>query len=87
MADSAVDTATTSGTANPRACGHAITITVTIRSSAKLKLWPTRSQAMSVTVPTLIATIVSHSAARLARSCDRERDSCASRTRSITCDR
>ena len=33
-AASAVDTATTSGTASPRACGQVMTMTVTIRSSA-----------------------------------------------------
>ena len=47
----AVDIATTSGTASPSACGHATTMTVTVRSTATSRLVPTASQAPSVTAP------------------------------------
>ena len=72
-ADNAVDTATTNGTARPRACGQVITMTVTMRSSAKLNARPAPSHATSVTVPQPTAMRVSHMAARFARSCVRER--------------
>ena len=43
-AASDVETATTSGTARPSACGQAMTMTVTIRSSAKVAPAPTAYQ-------------------------------------------
>ena len=65
----AVDTATTSGTARPSACGQAITITVTVRSMAKAKSFPIRKVQMNiVTAPPNRAMKVSHCAARPARS-------------------
>ncbi len=62
------------------ACGQVMTITVTTRSSAKAKSRPAASQTASVTLPAANAMSVSQSAARLARSCVRERVSCARRT-------
>ena len=49
----AVDIATTRGTASPSACGHATTMTVTVRSTATSRLVPSASQAPSVTAPPL----------------------------------
>jgi len=80
-------TATTSGTARPRAWGQAITITVTARSMAKAKSRPSVSHTNRVAKPPPSAMAVSHTAARLARSWLRERDSWAFRTISMTCDR
>ncbi len=65
-----------------------MTITVMVRSSAKSKDRPAHSsQATSVSAPAVMAMMVSHSAARLARSWPRERDCCASSTMLMTCDR
>src|ERR1017187_6493920 len=44
LADNAVDLATTNGTANPKACGQQITITVTILSIANDKGCPAKFQ-------------------------------------------
>ena len=43
-AESAVDLATTKGTAKPKACGQQITITVTMRSMANAKVSPVMYQ-------------------------------------------
>ena len=86
-APSAVDTATTSGIASPRACGHAMTMTVTARSIAYDSGSPSASHTTKVSAPPPSATNVSHSAARSARSCVLDFDSCASRTRSMTWER
>ena len=65
-----------------------ITITVTMRESANENPRSARvSHRASVRPPAVIATIASQRAARSARSCVRERDSCAWRTISITCAR
>ena len=48
---------------------------------------PRTSQAPSVRAPTLTAIVVNHTAARFARSCERERDSWARRTIAITWER
>ena len=77
LAESEVETATTSGMARPRAWGQVMTITVTMRPRAKLKSLPAPSQMASVSPPADSAMTVSHSAAPFARSCDRDRDSCA----------
>jgi hypothetical protein len=69
LAESDVDTATTSGTARPSACGHVMTITVTMRSIAKSSGRPAASQATRVADPAPSAMIVSQNAARFARSC------------------
>ena len=86
-ADSDVETATTKGTASPSACGQAITITVTVRSSAKAKSLPKASHTPRVAPPPPSATSVSQNAARFAKSWVRERVSCARRTSSMTCAR
>src|SRR5660397_201153 len=72
----AVETATTRGMASPRAWGQVITITVMVRPRANSKALPARSQAARVIAPAVMATIVSHMAARSARSWLRERLSC-----------
>ncbi len=80
-----VETATTRGTARPRACGQVITITVTVRSMEKRKSRPEKaSQANMVIAPEPMAIKVSHMAAVLARSWDLDLLSWASRTRFIT---
>ena len=69
FAEIAVDTATTRGTANPNAWGQAMTMTVTVLSKAKTKsCLAMPSQTNMVSPPTESAMIVSHKAARLARS-------------------
>ena len=88
FAASAVETATTSGTARPRACGQAMTMTVTVRSMANAKSLPMRTcQMKKVITPPPKATMVSHSAAVLARSWVFDLLSWACLTRSMTCDR
>src|ERR1035437_5342898 len=88
FAASAVETATTSGTARPKACGQAMTITVTVRSMANAKSLPMRtSQTKRVITPPPKATIVSHRAAVLARSWVFDLLSWACLTRSMTCDK
>ncbi len=68
FAESAVETAITRGTASPRACGQAITITVTVLDKAKLKLCPVNtSHTNIVNAPAVIAIIVNQNAALLAR--------------------
>ena len=79
-----VETATTSGTARPRACGQAMTMTVAIRSIAKSRLSPRRNQPKKVIAPTERAIRVRRRAARFARSCARDLLSWAFRTSSIT---
>ncbi|GBE58419.1 hypothetical protein BMS3Abin01_01356 [bacterium BMS3Abin01] len=84
-AASAVETATTSGTASPRAWGQVMTITVTVRSRANAKLSEEKiSQKARVIPPAAMAMMVSTRAARLARSWVLDLLSCASRTSSIT---
>jgi hypothetical protein len=83
-AASAVDTATTSGIARPSACGQAMTITVTARSIANDSGFPSAIHVPNVSAPPPRATIVSHMAARSARSCVFDLDSCACRTSSTT---
>jgi hypothetical protein len=51
-----VETATTRGTASPRAWGQVMTITVTIRSREKAKSKPAASHTARVTAPTVRAT-------------------------------
>ena len=88
LAASAVETATTSGTASPRACGQAMTMTVTARSMAKeSSLSMTPSQIKKVIAPPPSAMMVSHIAAVLAKSWVFDLLSWACLTRSITCDR
>jgi hypothetical protein len=76
-AESPVETATTRGTASPRACGQAITMTVTAGASAHGTETPVAYHAAGVAAPPPSATAVGHTAARLARSCAREPDSWA----------
>ena len=59
-------------------------MTVTARSSEKSNGLPMRSHVTSVAEPTVIAITVSQSAARLAKSCVLDFDSCAARTISMT---
>jgi hypothetical protein len=66
IAAAVVDMATTKGIATPRACGHDVTITVTILSKAKARLWFTY-QTIKVVIPTTIDIIVSHLATLSAR--------------------
>ena len=80
-------TATTSGTASPSACGQAMTMTVTMRSTANGTSAPSASQTKSVAPPTESAIQVSHCAARFATSWVRERLSWAWRTSAMTCAR
>ena len=88
MAETAVETATTSGMASPRACGQVMTITVTMRDRAKTNSrWARKSQTNRVTTPTLMETMVSQKAARSARFCVRDLLSCACRTSSVICAR
>ncbi len=63
-----VETATTSGTAKPKACGHAITMTVTIRSIAKSKVFPISIQVIKVINPADSAIIVRKNATLMARA-------------------
>ena len=70
----------TKGTANPRAWGHEMTSTVTIRSTANAGSPRRESQAAKVSTPAAIATTVSQKAARSARACAREREVCACST-------
>jgi hypothetical protein len=60
---------TASGTARPRAWGHAITSTVTSRSTAKAGSRRRASHATNVTAPAPMAAIVSQNAARSASAC------------------
>ena len=83
-AASAVETATTSGTARPSAWGQAMTITVAARSTANPTPSPRASHAANVAAPAERAITTSRNAARSARSWVRDRLSCAFRTRSIT---
>jgi hypothetical protein len=69
FADAEVEIATTSGMARPNACGHAITITVTIRVSAKLNSLPTTNHTARVVKPTERAMMVSQKAALSPRCC------------------
>jgi len=62
-------------------------MTVTVRASANGMEAPTVSHATMVTAPPASAITVSHTAARFARSCERERDSWAWRTIVMTCAR
>src|SRR5699024_10294483 len=55
LAEIDVDTATTSGAANPNACGQVITITVTIRSTATSNEYPSNNQINSVANPAISA--------------------------------
>ena len=83
-----VEMATTRGTANPSACGQAMTMTVTIRSRAKAKPRPPRaSQAIKVSAPTPTAITVSHMAALSESFWVLDLLSWACRTRSITWER
>ncbi len=67
-ADSDVETETTSGMARPSACGQAMTMTLTVRDSAKSASSPMMtSQAMRVANPTVTAVMVRKRAARSAR--------------------
>ena len=66
-------TATTRGTASPSACGQAMTITVTMRSTANGASAPRANQTNSVVAPTESVIQVSHCAARFATSWVRER--------------
>ena len=54
--DNAVIIATTSGTASPSACGHAMTSTVTMSVSEALKSLPSRSHTIRVISPAPTAT-------------------------------
>ncbi len=63
FAESEVDIAATRGIANPRACGHVITITVAILSIEKLNDAPIDNQINNVENPTVKAIIVSQKAA------------------------
>jgi len=54
--DTAVEIATTSGIARPRACGHAITSTVTVRSTAPSPSPTINAQTTKVTTPAATAT-------------------------------
>ena len=67
-AESAVDFATTNGTAKPKACGQQITITVTMRSMANAKVSPVKYQYKKVEMPENIAMNVNHFAALSAKS-------------------
>ena len=51
FAETEVEIATTNGTASPSACGHEITITVTILSSANSNSRPRKSQVARVVNP------------------------------------
>ncbi len=68
FAASEVETATTRGTASPRAWGQDMTITVTALSMAKAESLLKLSQAANVIAPTLRDIMVSHRAALSARS-------------------
>ncbi len=67
LAAMAVDTATTKGTARPRAWGQVITITVTIRSREKQIPLPAKSQAPSVMPPAVRAMMVSQKSGTVGR--------------------
>src|SRR5699024_4090271 len=56
LAEREVETAKTSGAAKPSACGQVITITVTIRSKATSKAYPSASQKNNVIKPDASAT-------------------------------
>jgi hypothetical protein len=75
-----VEMATTSGTASPKACGQAMTSTVTTRTMEKSIGAPISCQTTSVRIPARRATPVSSWAARSARCWARDFDSCASET-------
>ncbi len=64
-----VDIATTSGIATPKACGQEVTMTVTIRSSAKDNSRPRPNHVIKVIMPTLMETMISHMATLPARFC------------------
>ena len=83
-----METATTSGTAGPSACGQVITITVTARSTAKARSrFMKSSQMRKVPAPLTSAMRVSHIAAVSARFCVLDLLSWACLSKSITCDR
>src|SRR6185437_2834793 len=69
FADKAVDLATTSGTANPRACGQQITMTVTIRSIENARSFPDSHHTRKVAIPATMAISVSQRAAVSASNC------------------
>jgi hypothetical protein len=75
-----VEIATTRGTARPRAWGHAMTRTVTIRTMVKSMGAPMSCQTTSVMSAAAMATPVSIWAARSARCCARDFDFWASAT-------
>ena len=84
FAASAVDLATTNGTAKPNACGQQITITVTILSIANASVCPVKYQYKNVVIPETIAIIVNHFAAVSANNCVFDFEFCASCTSLIT---
>src|SRR5690349_3805587 len=80
----AVEIATTSGIATPKACGQEVTITVTSLSSANATVLPDRYQYIKVTTPTSIEIRVSHLATLSARCWVFDFALCADSTRRIT---
>ena len=74
-----VEIAMTSGIARPRACGQAMTSTVTVRITASSGL-PSSVQATAVRMPAARANQNSSAAARSARAWAREEDSWAAAT-------
>jgi hypothetical protein len=66
-AETAVEMAMTSGMARPSACGHAMTSTVTVRSTASVR-FPINDQTTNVIRPTPDANQNSAAAARSARA-------------------
>src|SRR5699024_12642390 len=60
LADNEVETAVTSGAAKPSACGHVMTMTVTIRSSATSNVKPSSNHIDNVIKPEAIEMLNYH---------------------------